>query len=404
MKKEDSDILNEKDKILATWKEKARRAYVEYRSDLSSKPDLTKLASIFNIKDATRLKDYYVRWFDDSIPAISIVDQSSATIHEARYQKTEKNPIFKEALVLKTSKTEGNIEEKNIYHVASFETIPKDLLQNQLTITRDHRALTFNIPGENSCEKFEVSLEERSLDEKMILQKRTLYSRSLTSNKARTRGGLREFAALSSRESEVWQRILPVKGEKVHYWIQRDTPIYKIWGFVRDIDKTDSTEVNLPNHLIHFTGHNHRNTRSVYFDVYKTNDNLLMTLCNSLNSEEIKLASATRDVLSLEDIDNIIAVLNTDYREFTFVTTLTSILKRYSLRLAKHHKCEAEEDDLLSLDRLECLSIEEIRALVESDIDAYFACAEKNYETLLTTNMNEASKNYTMKPVNEDDQ
>ena len=66
MSLKNTTIKNLNRKKLKTIREKATSFFVEYRSDLSSRPNLKPLASIFSIGiDSSRLEDYYVRSFDE---------------------------------------------------------------------------------------------------------------------------------------------------------------------------------------------------------------------------------------------------------------------------------------------------------------------------------------------------
>lgn len=394
MSLKNTTIKNLNRKKLKTIREKATSFFVEYRSDLSSRPNLKPLASIFSIGiDSSRLEDYYVRSFDEEALSISIVDKRTETIYEAHYYIKKENPVYSETVVLQTTETKGDVQIKKIYCVAFNELLQ---ISDKLRITHNDLVLVFKKDGNSPLE---IGLEKNYPDDNHNCQTRLLHARQLGPEKSKTRGGRRDTIAFSSSDYESWQRVLKTD-DLLHYTIRREASgVADIWGFVRNKLEPKRQDKYCDDHLIHLTFCDPKYSQSSYLDVYKSNTDLVIFLSDEVRKSEFQLPTMAKDSLTLDELDSIIRFLKEEFGQYPMIQMTIDILTRFAWRLKIHLGLETREEDLLAPELFEGLSFEEIIGKIEANKYAYFGYAIKDYETLKTGENVTKEKNFTNAPV-----
>lgn len=378
---------------LGKLRNEVESAFVEYRSNLSSKRPLGKLASRFAIPiDTGRLEDYYVRSLDIESLSISVVDISTDTVYRSRYTyHTKLLPVLLSAgLYLEAFSNKGAVQTQKLYRVTDGEKNLLKLLSSELIITYGDRALTFEkYQSDDEYDKtsiqrpFKMSLEVSQPTYDDISKRQPLYSRTFTSPLCKTRVGLREETTISPTIKSTWQMMKDFKTGALHYFIDRENEKSHIYGYVRDIDKNASTAEQSQKHLIHLIEIKPKTGLCTnVLDVYKKNDVLKINCQIDAIPFYVELYDVTKGSLTPIEVGHVIEVLQASFYDREFMRAVLLELQEFGYRLSLHKGFASAPNYILAPERFVNLSFAKIEEVIMIDIDAYFAEAEEEYKNI----------------------
>ncbi len=378
--------------FLDSLKKEIWESFVEYRSDLSSQKPLGRLAAHFAIPiDTTRLEDYYVRSLNPATLTISIVDKKTDTIYRADYttHTTFIPSGLSRGLYLEVFSNKGIVRTQNLYRVSKEEKTRLLPVTGELIFTHGDRALIFekchNESEDSSIDKasFAISLEVREPNYDAIGKRLPLYKKAIASSACRARGGLREETSLSMTNRVTWQRINVPETKTLYYMIDRVDEHSHLFGYIRDMSKSRHPENSSKKHLIHIIEQGEETCPSFkYFnriDVYKKVD-VLQVKCDFDGVPfEFELCNVIKGPLTPLELGNLISILS-HHTDRYFIRKVLIELQEYGRKLCLHRGFDATPEDLLAPSQFAAMSASEIEEIVLSDIDEYFAYAEREYE------------------------
>ncbi len=380
-----TDIDN---KNMESLKKKIEEAYIEYRSDLSSKRRIDKLASYFKIPiDTSRLEDYYVRFFDKETTAISIYDKKTDTIYNANYTMYSQflSSLNQPEWCLETSSIKDNTKLQKLYRAIDDGMQHFVPYLGKLTITHGKRELAFERKYERQylseaaithfARPFTMEYASLNLNEKGVLEKNLLYTKTLTPLVREDHFGIQERYFISSNEEHIWNHFVYLNATKTYYLIDScncDSEKFKIFGYAKDINRTTvSGYTRLVHFLINFNGIDEN-----YFDIQKSDEYLIVTWRSKFGNFDFALPISQKGALAYGELEEIIGTLQTKYGESEPIQIVIQFLREFASKLKSLKNLEKGVEQI-SLEQFEQMPFDGIQDTILKDIDGYFECVEQ---------------------------